>query len=139
MTEKINHPSHYARTGLEPIAVIEDWCLDFHLGNALKYIARAGHKEELITDLKKARWCVERRRNWDDGRSYRHELSEAKWRRGRTDQDMSYILKTWALPRTLEVAVVAILSASQCPNYGTFITHLERALTAIDEAIADNS
>lgn len=135
MTDVINSPKHYSRTGLEPITVIEDWCLDFHLGNALKYVARAGHKDDRVQDLKKARWYVERRITWDDGRSYRHEISKAKWRRGRTDQDMNYILKSWALSKPLERAVVAILSASQCPNHGTFIMQLTRAATALDEAI----
>lgn len=49
-------PSHYCDgRQYEPIKVIQDWQLDFCLGNALKYIARAGKKDDIIQDLKKAR------------------------------------------------------------------------------------
>jgi Protein of unknwon function (DUF3310) len=37
-------PAHYAKLSPEPIAVIEQWGLDFKLGGALKYIARHGRK-----------------------------------------------------------------------------------------------
>ena len=59
--DPINHPSHYNSGRLEVIDVIEDWDLDFHLGNAVKYIARAEHKGELVQDLKKAMWYLKRR------------------------------------------------------------------------------
>ena len=43
--------------------VIEDWDLDFHLGNTVKYISRAGKKgtDKELQDLKKALWYLERR------------------------------------------------------------------------------
>lgn len=58
--EAIDHPAHYNTGKIEPIDVIEDWDLGFHLGNAVKYIARAGHKGDTLVDLKKARWYIER-------------------------------------------------------------------------------
>lgn len=61
--DEINHPSHYtAGRKFEPIDVIEDWQLGFCLGNALKYISRAGRKSGsfIITDLEKARWYLDR-------------------------------------------------------------------------------
>jgi hypothetical protein len=39
--------------------VIREWDLNFNLGNAIKYIARAGKKESAIKDLKKARQYIE--------------------------------------------------------------------------------
>lgn len=45
---------HYAAATIEPIEVIEAWGLGFNLGNALKYIARAGHKDSRADDLLKA-------------------------------------------------------------------------------------
>lgn len=61
--EKINHPPWYGGdTTYEVIKVIEAWQLGFHLGNAVKYIARAGKKSESEKeDLEKARWYIERR------------------------------------------------------------------------------
>jgi hypothetical protein len=61
--EMINHPEHYLKgTGFEVIDVIEAWNLDFSLGNAVKYIARAGLKdpEKKKQDLNKAIWYIER-------------------------------------------------------------------------------
>lgn len=58
--EMVNHPSHYNQGKYEVIDVIEDWKLDFCLGNAIKYIARAEYKENKIEDLKKAIWYINR-------------------------------------------------------------------------------
>jgi len=53
--EEITHPSHYNHGKYEPVYVIRDWKLNFNLGNVVKYIARAGHKDDILVDLKKAR------------------------------------------------------------------------------------
>ena len=62
MSEQVNHPTHYNQGKFEVIEVIEDQKLGFHLGNAIKYICRAGKKnpEKTIEDLKKAKWYIER-------------------------------------------------------------------------------
>ena len=61
MSEKVNHPSHYQGAGIEVIDVIESFNLGFCLGNAVKYILRAGKKEQdFVTDLRKARWYLDR-------------------------------------------------------------------------------
>jgi hypothetical protein len=59
----INHPKHYNTGKYECIAVIEDWQLGFHLGNAIKYISRAGKKnpKATIEDLEKAIWYIQRK------------------------------------------------------------------------------
>lgn len=56
----INHPPHYIKGKYEPIDVIEDWELNFNLGNVIKYIARAPYKENRLNDLKKARFYLNR-------------------------------------------------------------------------------
>ena len=60
--DRVNHPAHYSKGGVEAIDVIEAWRLGFNLGNVVKYIARAGHKPDasFVDDLKKARWYLER-------------------------------------------------------------------------------
>jgi len=60
--DNINHPPHYKRGGIEAITVIEAWDLGYCLGNAVKYICRAGAKDPLkhLEDLKKARWYLDR-------------------------------------------------------------------------------
>lgn len=56
--DMVNHPDHYggADDPYEVIKVIRAWGLGFDLGNAVKYIARAGKKnpEKHIEDLEKA-------------------------------------------------------------------------------------
>lgn len=59
-SDLVDHPPHYKRGGIECIDVIEAWDLGYHLGNALKYISRAGHKGDALTDLKKAEWYLKR-------------------------------------------------------------------------------
>lgn len=49
-------PKHYTEgRRFEPKDVIRDWGLNFNLGSALKYIARAGRKGDVVEDLEKAR------------------------------------------------------------------------------------
>jgi nicotinamide riboside kinase len=61
--EAVNHPEHYGGEDnpYEVIKVIEAWGLDFHLGNTVKYIARAGKKDDITQELKKAIWYLERK------------------------------------------------------------------------------
>lgn len=58
--DKINHPSHYKVGGIETIDFIEAKQLDYHLGNVVKYISRADHKDEKLENLKKAQWYLNR-------------------------------------------------------------------------------
>lgn len=60
--DPVNHPSHYTDGKIEVIEFIEDKRLDFHRGNAVKYIARAGKKDptKTVEDLKKAIWYLTR-------------------------------------------------------------------------------
>lgn len=60
--EMVNHPDHYGGEDdpYEAIKVIEAWNLDFCLGNVVKYISRAGKKDDIIQDLEKARWYLDR-------------------------------------------------------------------------------
>ncbi|MBP8762246.1 MAG: DUF3310 domain-containing protein [Acetoanaerobium sp.] len=65
MNEQVDHPKHYGgeNNPYEAIKVIEAWDLDFCLGNAVKYISRAGKKEidKTVQDLEKAKWYLERK------------------------------------------------------------------------------
>lgn len=71
MNDSVNHPSHYNSGKIEVIEALEDWKLDFHCANAVKYIARAGKKnpEKEIEDLEKGIWYLKRK----------VELLKAKW------------------------------------------------------------
>ena len=62
--KSVNHPDHYGGRDntYEAIKVIEAWNLNFHLGNVVKYVSRAGKKDpnKEYEDLKKAAWYLER-------------------------------------------------------------------------------
>jgi hypothetical protein len=62
--EQVNNPQHYGgkENIYEAIKVIEAWELNFHLGNVVKYISRAGKKDKtkLKEDLLKAKWYLDR-------------------------------------------------------------------------------
>ncbi len=62
MKDVVNHPEHYTDGGIETIDFIEAKNLPYHLGNAVKYISRAGKKDPQKTteDLKKAVWYINR-------------------------------------------------------------------------------
>ena len=62
MKDVVNHPDHYTDGGIETIDFIESKKLPYHLGNAVKYISRAGKKdpEKTVEDLKKAVWYINR-------------------------------------------------------------------------------
>jgi len=62
MSDPVNHPSHYNTGKIEVIEFIEDQKLGYNIGNAVKYLSRAGKKDpkKTIEDLKKAVWYVKR-------------------------------------------------------------------------------
>lgn len=63
VVDNVNYPKHYTDGKIEVIEFIEDKNLGFCLGNAVKYIARAGKKDPTkeVEDLKKAEWYIKRR------------------------------------------------------------------------------
>lgn len=58
----VEHPKHYGGEDnpYETIKVIEAWGLNFNTGNAVKYISRAGKKEDYRKDIQKAIWYLKR-------------------------------------------------------------------------------
>lgn len=60
--EAVEHPVHYKFGGIETLDYIEAKELGFNLGNAVKYVSRAGKKDKTkeIEDLKKAVFYINR-------------------------------------------------------------------------------
>jgi len=63
--DMVNSPPHYTDGGIEAIDYIEaklgpDGFRAFCIGNALKYVSRAGKKADLKQDLSKAIWYLRR-------------------------------------------------------------------------------
>jgi hypothetical protein len=57
------HNEHYRNKKVQPLDVIENWELDFHLGNCIKYIYRRGIKDgdTILEDLEKAKYYLDRK------------------------------------------------------------------------------
>lgn len=66
--DEVNQPTHYTDGGIETIDFIEAKKLGFNLGNAIKYISRAGKKGNRLQDLQKAQWYLAREINNEIGR-----------------------------------------------------------------------
>ncbi len=67
MSDQVNSPSHYTKGRVEAIEIIEDVVAGapnpvagYLVGQALKYLLRAWHKEDAIQDLQKAAWYLSR-------------------------------------------------------------------------------
>jgi hypothetical protein len=58
--DPVNSPNHYTAGGVETIDFIEAKKLNFHLGNVVKYVSRAGMKGQYVQDLEKAAWYLAR-------------------------------------------------------------------------------
>ena len=58
--DAVNRPPHYTDGGIETIDFIEAKQLGYNLGNAVKYISRAGKKGNRLQDLQKAQWYIAR-------------------------------------------------------------------------------
>jgi hypothetical protein len=58
--DMVNHPPHYTVGGVETIDFIEAKGLNYHLGQVIKYVSRAGKKGDALQDLQKARWYLNR-------------------------------------------------------------------------------
>lgn len=56
--ERVNHPEHYTKGGIEVHDFISAWRMDFDAGNVVKYVTRAPYKNNKLEDLKKARWYL---------------------------------------------------------------------------------
>jgi len=58
LKDMVNNPPHYKRYPVECIQITEH--MNFCLGNAVKYVYRAGDKGDAVTDLQKAIWYINR-------------------------------------------------------------------------------
>lgn len=59
-SDKLINPTYYKNGQIEVIDIIETFKLDFHLGNVVKYVLRAGKKGDKQEDLTKALWYLQR-------------------------------------------------------------------------------
>ena len=73
MSDQVVKPEHYERCEIEPITFIMLNNMDFWRGNVIKYVARAGFKDDEIQDLEKAKRYIDMRINQLEGRQITEE------------------------------------------------------------------
>lgn len=100
--DNVNHPSHYVShpSGIECITITE--AFNFCLGNAIKYIWRAGLKGDALEDLRKAVWYVEReiqRLTTERARDYPAAAAEDEARK--LEQEAEAIMAKDAIPEAM--------------------------------------
>ena len=133
---KIDHPEYYKTGGIEAIDVIEDWKLDFCLGNAIKYIARAGKKsDDVKTDLEKAAWYI--KRHWDGVKNGNIRPIEAQTH---TKYHMEDVCEAWDITDDTLFFVMENLYSLAVPNKddSTYESSLEMAYACLNDYIKYN-
>ena len=134
---KIDHPEYYKTGGIEAIDVIEDWKLDFCLGNAIKYIARAGKKsDDVKTDLEKAAWYI--KRHWD---SVKNGNVEQIPEQTHTKYHMKDVCEAWGITDDTLFFVMENLYSLAVPNKhddSTYESSVELAYAQLNNYIEYN-
>ena len=134
---KIDHPEYYKTGGIEAIDVIEDWKLDFCLGNAIKYIARAGKKsDDVKTDLEKAAWYI--KRHWD---SVKNGNVEQIPEQTHTKYHMEDVCEAWGITDDTLFFVMENLYSLAVPNKSddsTYESNIEMAYACLNDYIKYN-
>lgn len=112
-------PDYYIKgRTIEPIRIIDEWGISFELGNAIKYISRAGRKggtrDKAIDDLEKANVYL----GFEEERQQRESFIEQRLVRWKTRRlrkmapPVEAIQEDWNLLSTLVKAIDAIYNAS---------------------------
>ena len=91
MSNAIN-PEHYNRLNPQPKDVIRAWGLNFNLGSAVKYISRAGHKDDIVQDLKKAQEFIQFEIDAIEGARAERNIEITGKRNGKTDEEIAEIV-----------------------------------------------
>jgi hypothetical protein len=88
--DNVNHPSHYTNhsSGVECIDIVEH--LSFNLGNGIKYLWRAGLKNDKLEDLKKAKWYFER----ESQRSQKHYYAISAYTKKIIGDNITKVIRT---------------------------------------------
>ena len=123
--DAVNRPAHYCKDRkIQPIDVIEDWKLNFNTGSALKYISRAGRKDDKIQDLEKAIFYL------------KHEVMEEKKRRELKSLNIDEGGVIYTYPTTATITIKDMPIAEK-PSQETKDPSLTMVCDRLDEIIKE--
>lgn len=128
LNHNLTKPNHYiAGRLIEPLEVIEEWQLNYHMGNALKYVSRAGRKICEKTDLEKALVYLDRfMRNCTIATAEGYFKKEKRF-------SIENISHDWDLDHHLKSALHSLYMAT----YSDPTSHVEKAMKAINLRLKD--
>lgn len=133
----ITAPTHYVKgRKIEPIDVIEAWDLSHHLACVVKYIARAGRKNPILEDLRKAEWYLARAalKDFDSPKMQVIPYQEP------TEVSNSYlpqnICDDWQLSDHLCSVLINLLLSQENSSHLSKIRALNASLESLREEIA---
>lgn len=133
-TSLVNSPDHYVPGRvIQLIDVIKDWNLDYHLGCAVKYIARTNHKKPILEDLRKAAWHLERA--WPKENHHRHKFNSQQTQLQGGTYSPQTVCVDWNLPNLLCSALINIFLSQGCSSHPLKIKSLNAALGYLREEI----
>lgn len=126
MTDPVNRPAHYTAhpSGVEAIDITER--LNFCVGNAAKYLWRAGLKGSALQDVRKAEWYLRR----EIDRRQNREWGGASWSKSR---------QAWLLSEPDSNARSAIQILTQAPVIGCNVEGLRNALEYVQLTIEEEA
>lgn len=134
--EMVNHPKHYQGCKFEAIDIIESYNLGFCLGNAIKYLLRAGKKDNINQEIRKAIWYIQR---------YEQELTEGitkvtqitnKTNTSTNINTIEDIIEDFHLQEDIGKAVRSILIATQVSQV---LDELEKAKSYLSNFLRENA
>ena len=132
--DPVNHPSHYTDGKYEVIDFIESHGLGFHLGNAVKYISRAGkkNKDKEIEDLNKAIWYLERAKKAPFTKAINPSAKKE-------DISASDFSDDKCLPRRLKLAIINLVYGENLNDLQLAIHHVEEHIKKLEETKNEQS
>lgn len=132
--DPVNHPSHYTDGKYEVIDFIECYGLGFHLGNAVKYISRAGKKDKSkeIEDLKKAIWYLERAKQAPFTKAINPSVNKEYISAYDFSEDK-------LLPYHLKLAMINLVYGDQLKDLQLAIHHVEEHIKKLEETQNEQS
>lgn len=124
MSDPVNHPRHYNAhpSGIECIQIVEH--MSFNLGNAFKYLWRAGLKDNQTQDIQNALWYVARER----GR--RDRMFDRRVRPGQVHGYVTQV-ENWTVDPLVTAALAALWHADCFPGSFYLLDEAHAAVSAL--------
>lgn len=134
LTTELAKAPHYNVGGIEVIDLIEDWGMGrgFRIGNAIKYVLRAPHKENYVTDLKKAYYYILRELTVTAAETEQSWITDSPLTKSYRAADIS---QSWSLDNWRMSFINSVYLAFHASNKSEYIRHIVEAIKSVSMQI----